>query len=86
MNTWKEVDCPSDATVIDTKWVFRTKSDGTKKARLVARGFQENISSELYALVTRLSTIRMLISLELQKDWSIRQLDVPSAFLNGTLT
>ncbi|GBM60366.1 hypothetical protein AVEN_79959-1 [Araneus ventricosus] len=69
-------------TVSDTKWVFRSKNDGTKKARLVTRGFQEKTSSEFYAPVTRLSTVRMLISLALQNDWPIRQLDVPYAFLN----
>jgi hypothetical protein len=44
-----------------------------------------NIFSEIYAPVARLSTIRMLISFVLQKNWQIRQLDVPVAFLNGTL-
>lgn len=85
MNTWEEVECPPNIKLIDTRWIFRSKIDGTKKARLVARGFQENVTSEIYAPVARLSTIRMLISLALQKNWSIRQLDVPVAFLNGTL-
>ncbi|GBM26722.1 hypothetical protein AVEN_175877-1 [Araneus ventricosus] len=39
MNTWTEVDLPKNEIVIDIKWVFRSKKDGSKKARLVARRF-----------------------------------------------
>ncbi|GBN19950.1 hypothetical protein AVEN_205408-1 [Araneus ventricosus] len=39
MNTWTEVDLPKNETIIGTKLVFRSTNDGSKKARLVARGF-----------------------------------------------
>ncbi|KAJ8892947.1 hypothetical protein PR048_005528 [Dryococelus australis] len=38
--TWITVDLPENVKPIETKWVFRTKPDGTKKARLKAKGFQ----------------------------------------------
>ncbi|GBM87073.1 hypothetical protein AVEN_117920-1 [Araneus ventricosus] len=63
MDIWTEVDLPKNETVIDLKWVFRSKNDGSKKARLVARSFQEKTSFELRAPVSRLSTVIMLISL-----------------------
>ena len=40
---------------------------------------------EVFALVDRLETIRLLISLAAQNQWRIFQMDVKSAFLNGYL-
>ena len=40
---------------------------------------------EVLALVVRLDTVRMLISLAAHHNWKIYQLDVKSAFLNGIL-
>ena len=39
--------------------------------------------TEVFALVARHDTIRMVISLVAQNSWPIVQLDVKSAFLNG---
>lgn len=86
MNTWDEIELPEGKKAIDTKWVFRTKENGIKKARLVAKGFQEKIEEVVYSPVAKMSTIRMLVSLAVQKNWEITQLDVPTAFLNGILT
>ena len=40
---------------------------------------------EVFAPVTRMETIRLLISLAAQHRWTILQMDVKSAFLNGVL-
>ncbi|KAG5893279.1 hypothetical protein JTB14_002682 [Gonioctena quinquepunctata] len=88
LNTWTEAELPEGETAIQTRWVFRTKEDGTKKARVVAKGFQvkeKNSFESVYSPVARLSTIRLLLSVALEKDYNIRQLDIPTAFLNGTL-
>lgn len=48
---------------METKWVFRTKQDGTKKARLVARGYQQEIDiQDVYSPVAKITTIRLLLS------------------------
>uniref|UniRef100_A0A0A9XG27 Retrovirus-related Pol polyprotein from transposon TNT 1-94 n=2 Tax=Lygus hesperus TaxID=30085 RepID=A0A0A9XG27_LYGHE len=86
LGTWTPATLPETSTAIDTRWVFRTKDDGTPKARLVARGYQEpqdEYQEWTYAPVCRMSTVRLLISFAVQYDWPIRQIDVPSAFLNG---
>lgn len=61
---------------------------GVRKARLVARGFQIREQEDFgknSAPVARTSTVRTLLAHAVQHDWNIRQLDVPTAFLNGTL-
>lgn len=86
--TWEEAELPNGKNAIETKWVFRTKEDGTKKARIVARGYQieeENPFDALYAPVARMATIRIFLSHALQENWKIKQLDIPAAFLNGQL-
>ena len=92
-NTWELADCPKDRDIIGVKWVFKTKlnPDGTvhkHKARLVAKGYSQQPGvyyNETFAPVARLDTIKTLIALVAQKGWSIYQLDVKSAFLNGVL-
>ncbi|KAJ8892148.1 hypothetical protein PR048_004728 [Dryococelus australis] len=68
---------------IETKWIFKTKKNGLKKVRLVAKRFQEEPANNVYAPVARFPAIRLLISIAVSRKWEIRQLDVPSAFVNG---
>ncbi|GJR34048.1 retrovirus-related pol polyprotein from transposon TNT 1-94 [Tanacetum coccineum] len=56
------------------------------KARLVAQGYnqQEGIDyDETYALVARLESIRILLAYACALDFTLFQMDVKSAFLNG---
>nr|GEV09452.1 copia protein [Tanacetum cinerariifolium] len=56
------------------------------KARLVAQGYnqQEGIDyDETYALVARLNSIRILLAYACALDFTLFQMDVKSAFLNG---
>lgn len=85
LRTWEESDLPKGHKAIDTKWVFRTKADNTKKARLVAKGFQEETTQNVYAPVARMTTIRLFLNKAIQEDLPIKQLDIPTAFLNGEL-
>lgn len=87
--TWELVPPPEDTEIIDSKWVFREKVlDGkvSKRARLVARGFKQcSLDEDVYAPVARMVTIRVLLSLFIEYDLHVQQLDVSSAFLYGTL-
>ena len=76
-----------------SKWVFKIKykEDGSVeryKCRLVAQGFTQAPGidySETFAPVARFGTIRTLLAIGVQPEMSIQQMDVTTAFLNGTL-
>ena len=54
----------------------------------MARGFLQKPGidfDEVYAPVTRIETIRIIVSIAACRGWKMHQLDVKSAFLNGPL-
>lgn len=84
---------PTDAEVLNTKWVFASKPLEEKiedryKARLVVRGFAQKESfnyDEIYSPVAKMTTIRTILSVGNQKKYYFEQMDVKNAFLNGRL-
>ncbi|GJX54401.1 retrovirus-related pol polyprotein from transposon TNT 1-94 [Tanacetum coccineum] len=89
-DVWELVSQPKNMTIIGTKWVFRNKLDengivSQNKERLVAQGYnqQEGIDyDETYALVARLTSIRILLTYACALDFKLFQMDVKSAFLS----
>lgn len=58
------------------------------KARLVIKGYKQEFDmdyKEVYALIARHDTIRLIIALATQNSWPIYQLDVTSTFFYGDL-
>lgn len=92
--TWQIVEIPKNEKIIDTKWVFSYKNLEQKerdryKARLVVRGFlqDKNVDYEnIYSPVAKMSTIRLLLIIGNQFKFYFYQLDVKTAFLNGTIS
>ena len=92
-NTWVLVDLPVGSKPIGCKWVFRRKyntngSIQTFKARLVAKGFKQKEGVDYfdaYALVARITSIRVLLVLASIYKLIVHQMDVKTAFLNGDL-
>ena len=91
--TWTLEELPTGRKAIDCRWVYKIKhnADGSVeryKARLVAKGYsqQEGIDyEETFSPVARYTTIRSIIAIANQLDLELHQMDVATAFLNGTL-
>ena len=91
--TWTLVDLPSNANLVDCKWVFKLKRNGDgsierPKARLVARGFNQVHGvdyEEIFAPVVKYGSLRCVIALAVKRNMVLHQMDVETAFLNGEL-
>ncbi|KAK6137892.1 hypothetical protein DH2020_028350 [Rehmannia glutinosa] len=80
-------------SIINNKWMFRIKynPDGSVekyKARVVAKGFQQVPGVDIfetYSPVVKPCTIRLILTFAVTNNWTIQQIVVNNAFLNGTL-
>ena len=86
--TWKLVNLPLGCKTIGCKWVLRKKlkPDGSIdkfKARLVAKAFKQKIDLDFFdtfSLVTRITSIRLLIAIVAIFYLQIHQMDVKLLF------
>jgi hypothetical protein len=92
-NTYELTPLPYGRKAIPCKWVFALKTDASGnvvrfKARLVAKGFaqREGIDyTEVFAPVSKHTSLRTLLALSAAHDLEMRQIDVKTAYLNGIL-
>ena len=78
-NVWTLVDLPQGVKSISSKWVYKRKRgvDGkveTYKVRLVAKGYSKKSCfdyEETFALVARIKSIRILLSITTYYDYEI---------------
>ena len=91
--TWSLVKLPARDKAIGRKSVFKVKKDSNgevikHKTRLVAKGYVQRQGidfDQVFALVTRIDTIRVMLAVAANQGWQVHHLDVKSAFLNGEL-
>ena len=91
---WDLVELPDGCRPIGCKWVFKTKRDARGqveryKARLVAKGFsqREGIDyTETYSPVSTKDSFRIIMALVAHFNLELHQMDVKTAFLNGSLS
>ncbi|CAI5721251.1 unnamed protein product [Peronospora destructor] len=92
-DTWDVVPLPKGRKAIGCRWVFRVKEnqDGEVeryKARLVTKGFSQKYGvdyEETFAPVAKFTSIHIVLSLAAKYTLTVHQMDVKTAFLNGTL-
>jgi histone deacetylase 1/2 len=90
--TWTLVPTPPGRNIIGSRWVFKTKhkADGSVdkfKARLVAQGFTQCYGInylDTFSPVIKHATVRLVLTLAVSRNWSVRQLDISNAFLYGS--
>jgi len=91
--TWELVALPKDKKAIGCKWVYKIKhnADGSMnryKARLVAKGYAQIYGidyEETYSPIAKMTIVRAIIAMAIAKGWSLHQMDVNNAFLDGDL-
>jgi hypothetical protein len=91
--TWELEELPNGFKALPMKWVYKIKRDANGnieryKARLVAKGYLQKQGidfEELYAPVSKPTTLRALMAVVAGRDMELYQLDVKTAFLNGEL-
>jgi len=87
--TWKELQSlPKHKHFIDLKWVLKVKDNGDLKARLVARGFEQQWTKDYFdtfSAVISMNSFRQVIALCALNGWELKQIDVSQAYLQGEL-
>ena len=69
--------------IISTTWVLSMK-EGEIRARLVARGFEEQEEIDKASPTMHKSSLRSLLTIAAMRTWQIETTDIKSAFLQGS--
>nr|GFC71795.1 retrovirus-related Pol polyprotein from transposon TNT 1-94 [Tanacetum cinerariifolium] len=93
LDVWMLVPAPDNISPLTLKWLFKNKHDEEQtviknKSRLVMRGYpqEEGINfEESFAPVARMEAIRIFLAYTAHKSFTVFQMDVKTAFLNGSL-
>ncbi|CAI7883935.1 unnamed protein product [Closterium sp. NIES-54] len=90
--TYVEEVPPPGANIVSGMWIFRVKrppgSPPVFKARYVARGFSQRQGVDYFQTFSptpKMTTLRVLLHIAVQRDYELNSLDFSTAFLQGSL-
>jgi hypothetical protein len=89
--TWEVIhreDVPQGQHIIGCKWVFKTKANKIRKARLVIKGYRQKHGidyHDTFAAVSRMDSVRCIVASTVLKGWKLHQFDAVTAFLHGDI-
>jgi hypothetical protein len=89
--TWEVIhreDVPQGQQIIGCKWVFKTKANKIRKARLVIKGYRQKHGidyHDTFAAVSRMDSVRCIVASTVLKGWKLHQFDAVTAFLHGDI-
>ena len=72
-------DLPKDASILSVRWVVTQRADGSKKARMVARGLDSNAPTSSHIAV------KMFLAISTGLDHKVAVADCKQAFLNAPM-
>ena len=73
-------------TCISTRWILWEKGENKDvRARLVARGFEEDLDVPIDSPTVNRCTMRMMLAVSVAKNWTVKATDIKSAFLQGSV-
>jgi hypothetical protein len=90
-SVWQAIlrrDLPAAAKILTSTWAMKKKANGTYRARLNARGYEQvdgvhYDSHNISAPVTNDVTIRIVMVIMIMANWCGELLDIKGAFLHG---
>lgn len=91
--TWELVTLPVGKKAISSRWVYKIKHKNNGKidkykARLMVNGYIQLKGLDYhktFSPMTKMVTVRTVISIATSKNWFLYQMDVNNAFLQGDL-
>lgn len=89
-HTWEQMDVKESGSCkpLHSKWLFKVKSDGRYKARLVVKGCEQRKGIDYldtYSPVIGMTALRSLFAVTAMMNYKIAVFDIKTAFLYGEL-
>lgn len=89
-DTWRIVDRIKNQQLLrlSLRWVFKIKTNGTYKSRLVALGFRQVAGPDyldVYAIVDNPMSFRIFVAIAAALGWHLHHADFTAAFLDAEL-